>query len=60
MNTADLVTHAPSVKHVSRNDPYLLRVVNSYLPTCPCGWKSRVTADERAAKGAAARHGRGL
>ena len=54
------VTHTPIVKHIARRDPFLGSLVNSYLPTCLCGWKSRVTADERAAKGAAARHGRGL
>ena len=56
----DTVTHNPTVKHTALFDPYLLRLVHSYRPICECGFKGALTSDERAAKGAAARHGRGL
>lgn len=59
MTTATTTTHTATVHHSQHVDPHLLRLVHGYRPVCTCGFRGRVTGDERAAMGEVARHGRG-
>ena len=46
-----------TVKHTTRRDPFLGRIVHEYRPVCPCGLRGKLSDDPERARREALRHG---
>ena len=57
MTTIAPALHAATVKHTTRRDPFLGRIVHEYRPVCACGWPGKLSGDPERARRDALRHG---